>query len=115
MTTKLQPKASECVAAPVSRPSAGHVGLDEVRESRLADPAQGQRGEGDAQLVGRKELSRCRVTPDSTRARRPPPETSSLTRVGRIFTMANSEATKKALASTIRAARSKAVLGFNIP
>jgi hypothetical protein len=40
--------------------------------------------------------------------------TSSLTRVGRILTIANSDATKKAFAATIKAARASAVLGLNM-
>ena len=74
--------------------------LDEVGEGRLADPAERQRGDGDAEL-GRGEVG-IEVAEGSLQRAGigRPASTSSVTRLRRTATRENSAATKKPLAKT---------------
>ena len=79
----------------------GKKRLNEVGEGRFADPAEGERRDGDAELGG-CEASRWSMVLLSARARRCPSATSCVTRLRRTATKENSAATKKPFAATSR-------------
>jgi hypothetical protein len=80
----------------------GKKRLNEVGEGRLADPAEGERRDGDAELGGCEVASRWSMVLLSARARRCPSATSCVTRLRRTATKENSAATKKPFAATSR-------------
>jgi hypothetical protein len=110
MKTKLMTNEMVREAMPVHAPSGTSQGSRTL--ARVGSPTHPSASEARVMpsWLADRYAGRRLMMPESMCARRPPCLTSSCTRVGRSLTMANSEATKKALAATMSPVRMSATL-----
>ena len=118
MIAKRDGERSPCAAPPrrLAPRSRDQQRLEQPREGRLADPAQRQAGQRDAELGRRQVGVEVRRPCGGRRGRGEPSPGRTSIWVGRTLTSANSAATKKPFANTRIAARNRPAPGaISIP